>query len=256
MVKSFIKAVQFLTIMPVSKSYETEEGSLARSMAYFPLIGFLIGFLLVYADKAMELIALPQTISNVLLVALSVLVTRALHIDGLADTLDGLMGGRDHSSRLSIMKDSRLGTAGALGIFFVLAIKYISLNNLFESEKVAALLTAPVLARWSQTLMVFKANYGREDGMGKAFVGHLRASGLTAASVVAIGLSAFVVVRIDIRSVVLICSLLFGVVLLTLLGRWYLVRKLGGVTGDAVGAVSEMNEVLVLLLFVVFSSGS
>ncbi len=256
MVKNFINAVQFLTIVPMSKSHETEEGSLARSMVYFPVIGFLIGFLLVYADKAMMLAALPQTISNVLLVALSVLVTRALHIDGLADTLDGLMGGRDHSSRLSIMKDSRLGTAGALGIFFVVFVKYVCLNNLFDSEKVAALLTAPVLARWSQTFMVFKANYGREAGMGKAFVGHLRASGLTAASVVAVGLSAFVVVRLDTRSVVLIFSLLCGVVLLTLMGRWYLVRKLGGVTGDAIGAMSELNEVLVFLLFVVFSSGS
>ena len=256
MVKNFINAVQFLTIVPVSKNHETEEGSLARSMVYFPVIGFLIGFLLVYADKAMTLAALPQTISNVLLVALSVLFTRALHIDGLADTLDGLMGGHDHSSRLSIMKDSRLGTAGALGIFFVVFVKYVCLNNLFESEKVAALLTAPVLARWSQTLMVFKANYGREEGMGKAFVGHLRASGLTAASAVAIGLSAFVVLRLDTRSVVLIFSLLCSVVLLTFLGRRYLVRKLGGVTGDTIGAVSEMNEVLVFLLFVVFSSGS
>lgn len=256
MIKNFINAVQFLTIVPVSKNHETEEGSLARSMVYFPVIGFLIGFLLVYADKAMALIALPQSIANVLLVALSVLVTRALHIDGLADTLDGLMGGRDHSSRLSIMKDSRLGTAGALGIFFVLAIKYLSLNNLFESEKVAVLLTAPLLSRWSQTLMVFKTNYGREEGMGKAFVGHLRASGLAAASAIAIGLSAFVVVRLDTRSVFLIFSLLCGVVLLTFMGRWYLVRKLGGVTGDAIGAVSEMNEVLVFLLFVVFSSGN
>lgn len=256
MVKNFINAVQFLTIVPVNKNHETEEGSLAKSMVYFPLIGFLIGFLLVYADKAMMLAALPQTVANILLITLSVLVTRALHIDGLADTLDGLMGGHDRSSRLSIMKDSRLGTAGALGIFFVLAIKYICLNNLFESEKIAALLTAPVLARWSQTLMVFKANYGRENGMGKAFVGHLRASGFTAASVVGLGLSAFVVVQLDTRSVVLMFSLAVCVVLLTLMGRWYLVRKLGGVTGDAIGAVSEANEVLVFLLFVIFSGGN
>ncbi|HSQ78648.1 MAG TPA: adenosylcobinamide-GDP ribazoletransferase [Nitrospirota bacterium] len=256
MVKNFINAVQFLTIVPVRKNHETEEGSLARSMMYFPLIGFLIGFLLVYADKAMTLIALPQTIANVLLVALSVLVTRALHIDGLADTLDGLMGGHDHSSRLSIMKDSRLGTAGALGIFFTVFVKYVCLNNLFESEKVAALLTAPMLARWSQTFMAFKANYGREEGMGRAFVGHLRVSGLAAASAVAIGLSAFVIVRLDTRSVLLIFSLLCGVVLLTFMGRRYLVRKLGGVTGDAIGAISELNEVLVFLLFILFSSGS
>ena len=256
MIKNFINAVQFLTIVPVSKNHEIEEGSLAGAMVFFPVIGFLIGFLLVNVDKAMTLIALPQTVANVLLVALSVLVTRALHLDGLADTFDGLMGGRDHASRLSIMRDSRLGTAGAVGIFFVLFIKYVSLNNLIESEKVAALLTAPVLARWSQTLMVFKANYGREDGMGKAFVGHLRASSMAAASAIAIGLSAFVVVGLDIRSVILIISLVCGVALLTYAGRWYLIRKLGGVTGDAIGAVSELNEVLVFLLFVVFSGGS
>jgi adenosylcobinamide-GDP ribazoletransferase len=256
MIKNLINAVQFLTIFTVNKKHQVEEGSLARSMLYFPVIGFLIGFLLVNADKAMTLAALPQTIVNLLLIALSVLVTRAIHIDGLADTLDGLMGGYDHSSRLAIMKDSRLGTAGALGIFFVLFIKYVSLNNLFESEKVAALLTAPVLARWSQTLMVFKANYGREDGIGRSFVGHLRASSLIAATAVAIGLSAFVVVRQDTRSVILIFSLLSCVVLMTFLGRWFFVRKLGGVTGDAIGAVSEMNEVLVLLLFVIFSSGN
>ncbi len=261
MIKDFITAVQFLTIVTLNRAHQVEEGSLARSMVYFPVIGFLIGFLLVYADKAMALVALPQTIANVFLVALAVLLTRALHIDGLADTLDGLMGGRDHSSRLAIMKDSRLGTAGAVGIFFVLILKYVSLNNLFGSEKIAALLTAPVLARWSQTLMVFKANYGREHGMGKAFVGHLRAGSLTAASVIAIGLSAFVVVRldtlrVDTLSVFLIVSLLCGVALLTLLGRSFLVRRLGGVTGDAIGAVSELNEVLVLLLFVVFPSGS
>ncbi len=260
MLRNFINAVQFLTIVPVSRRHETEEGSLAGSMVYFPLLGFLIGLFLVYADNALSR-ALPQTMANLLLVALSVLVTRALHIDGLADTLDGLMGGYDHSSRLAIMKDSRLGTSGALGIFFILMLKYISLNNLFESEKVAALLTAPMLARWSQTLMVFKANYGREEGMGKAFVGHLRAGSLVAASMIAIGLSAFVVVRLDVLSLdvlsaALIVSLIGGVVLFTFLGRWYLVRKLGGVTGDAVGAMSELNEVLVFLLFVIFSGGN
>jgi adenosylcobinamide-GDP ribazoletransferase len=255
MVRNFINAVQFLTVVPVSKRHETGEGTLARSMVYFPVIGFLIGLFLVYADRAMMLVALPQTIANLLLVAFSVLITRALHLDGLADTFDGLMGGRDRSSRLSIMKDSRLGTAGAAGIFFVLALKYVSLNNLFESEKVAALLTAPLLARWSQTVMAFKANYGRDTGMGKAFVGHLRSSGMTASTVIAIGLSAFVVMRLDVLSMVLFVSLLAGVTFLTLAGRWYLVRKLGGVTGDAIGAISELNEVLVFLLFVVFSGG-
>lgn len=256
MIKNFITALQFLTIITVRKDHEVAEGDLAKSVVYFPLVGFLIGVLLVNADKLFALIALPQTIATFLLIILSVLITRALHIDGLADTLDGLMGGRDHSSRLAIMKDSRLGTAGALGILFVLFMKYLCLNNLFESERIVALLVAPVLARWAQTLMVSNAEYGREQGMGKAFVGHLRSSGLVATSAVAIGLSAFVLVRLDLHSVILFFVLICGVPLLTWFGKRYLVRKLGGITGDAIGAMSELNEVLVLFLFVVLSSGN
>lgn len=256
MIKNFVTALQFLTVFTVKKKHVVQEGDLARSMLYFPVIGFLIGLILVYADKAFTAIALPFTIGNLLLLALAVLATRALHIDGLADTCDGLMGGKDHGSRLAIMKDSRLGTAGALSIIFIVFLKYLCLNNLFNSEKVAALLTAPMLGRWSQTLMVFEANYGRETGMGRAFVGHLRSSSMVAASVIAIGLSAFVILRDDTHTFFLVLSLICGVVLLTLLGRWYLVRKLGGITGDAIGAVSELNEALVLLLFVILSFGN
>ena len=256
MLKNFITALQFLTIVTVKKDHDVKEGDLAKSMVYFPLVGFLIGFLLVNADKIFALIALPQPIATFLLVIISVLITRAMHIDGLADTLDGLMGGNDHSSRLDIMKDSRLGTAGALGIVSVLFMKYLCLNSLYESDRIGALLVAPVVARWAQTLMVFNAEYGREHGIGKAFVGHLRSSGMVATSAVAIGLSAFVVVRLDARSIILFSILICGVVLLTYLGKRYLVRKLGGVTGDAIGAMSELNEVLVLLLFVIFSSGT
>jgi adenosylcobinamide-GDP ribazoletransferase len=256
MIKNFITALQFLTIITVRKDHEVAEGDMAKSVVYFPLVGFLIGVLLINADKIFALIALPQTIATFLLIILSVLITRALHIDGLADTLDGLMGGHDRSSRLAIMKDSRLGTAGALGILFVLFMKYLCLNNLFESERIVALLVAPVLARWAQTLMVSNSEYGREHGMGKAFVGHLRSSGLVATSAVAIGLTAFVIVRLDVHSVILFFVLICGVLLLTWLGKRYLVRKLGGVTGDAIGAMSELNEVLVLFLFVVLSSGN
>jgi adenosylcobinamide-GDP ribazoletransferase len=256
MFKNFITALQFLTIVTLKKDHAVEEGDLAKSMVYFPLVGFLIGVLLVYSDKMFALIALPQAVGTFLLIIISVLITRAMHIDGLADTLDGLMGGQDHTSRLAIMKDSRLGTAGALGILFVLFMKYLCLNSLIESDRIIALLIAPVAARWAQTLMVFHAEYGREQGTGKAFVGHLRSSGMVATSAVAIGLSAFVVLRLDTGSLLLFFILIVGVVLLTYFGKRYLVRKLGGVTGDAIGAMSELNEAFAFLLFVIFSNGT
>jgi len=255
MLHKFITALQFLTVFRVKKDREVSENELARSMAYFPFVGFVIGIILVYADKAFQRL-FPDTISNIFLILLSVLITRALHIDGLADSVDGIMGGYDHESRLAIMRDSRIGTAGVLSILFVLFIKYVCLNNLFDEHKTAALLTAPAFSRWAQMLMMFGANYGREDGMGKVFVGHLRSSGLVAASTAAVGLTAFVIVREEVRTAILALVLIVGVVLFTLLARRYLVRKLGGVTGDSIGAVSELNEVLVYLIFVILSGES
>jgi adenosylcobinamide-GDP ribazoletransferase len=222
-------------------------------MVFFPFIGFLIGFILVKSDQAL-LRLLPDTISNIFLLLLSVILTRALHIDGLADTADGIMGGRDPKSRLAIMKDSRIGTAGVLAVVFLLLVKYASLNILFNDSKTAALLTAPVFGRWSQMLMMFKADYGREQGMGKAFVGHLRSGGLAAASIAALGLSAWVIMG-DARTAYLAFGVPVAVSVFTLLWRWFIVRKLGGVTGDAVGAVSEMNEAATLLLFVIVLTG-
>lgn len=246
MIRNFVTALQFLTIFTVSRK-QRPEGDLAKSLPYFPFVGFLIGLCLVYADQALAWV-LPHTIGNALLVLLAIVITRALHVDGLADTLDGFMGGADREAKLRIMKDSSIGTAGALGIIFLLFLKYLSLNILFHDNKTAALLMAPLLGRWSQTLMVFRAAYARENGMGRAFVGRLKTGGMVAAALVTVVLSAFVAG---------LWALVFvpAVLIVALLARWYIVRTLGGVTGDTVGAVSELSETLVLLLFVVIFGG-
>ncbi len=248
MFKNFITALQFLTVITVKKNHDVDEAALARSMVYFPFVGFVIGVVLVYADKGL-LWFFPDSISNVFILLLSVLITRALHMDGLADSVDGLMGGRDRESRLAIMKDSRIGTAGVLAIAFVLLVKYTCLNNLFGEYKTAALLTAPAFSRWAQMLMMFKSNYGRREGMGKAFVGHVRSGGLVAASILSLAISAFVIVD-EPRTVILAGAIPLAVACFTLLWRWFVVRKVGGITGDSIGAVSEMTEALTLMLFV------
>jgi adenosylcobinamide-GDP ribazoletransferase len=252
MLRNFITALQFLTVFTVKKDHEVRENDLARSMTFFPFVGLFIGLVLVWADRAL-LWVFPDAIGNIFLLLLSMVITRALHIDGLADSLDGIMGGKDPESRLAIMRDSRIGTAGVLGIVFILLIKYVCLNNLFDDYKAAALLTAPAFGRWSQMLMMFQADYGREDGLGKAFVGHVRLGGLIAASAGSLGISAYVIVH-DNRTAVLAVAIPLLIALFTVLWRWYVVRRVGGVTGDAVGAASEMNEALTLLLFVALLS--
>jgi adenosylcobinamide-GDP ribazoletransferase len=252
MLRNFITALQFLTVFTVKKDHEVRENDLARSMTFFPFVGLFIGLILVWADRAL-LWVFPDAIGNIFLLLLSMVITRALHIDGLADSLDGIMGGKDPESRLAIMRDSRIGTAGVLGIVLILLIKYVCLNNLFDDYKAAALLTAPAFGRWSQMLMMFQADYGREDGLGKAFVGHVRLGGLIAASAGSLGISAYVIVH-DNRTAVLAIAIPLLIALFTVLWRWYVVRRVGGVTGDAVGAASEMNEALTLLLFVALLS--
>jgi adenosylcobinamide-GDP ribazoletransferase len=252
MLRNFITALQFLTVFTVKKDHEVRENDLARSMTFFPFVGLFIGLILVWADRAL-LWVFPDAIGNIFLLLLSMVITRALHMDGLADSLDGIMGGKDPESRLAIMRDSRIGTAGVLGIVLILLIKYVCLNNLFDDYKAAALLTAPAFGRWSQMLMMFQADYGREDGMGKAFVGHVRLGGLIAASAGSLGISAYVIVH-DNRTAVLAVAIPLLIALFTVLWRWYVVRRVGGVTGDAVGAASEMNEALTLLLFVALLS--
>lgn len=254
MLRNFITALQFLTVFTVRKDHEVDENGLARSMTFFPFVGLFIGLLLAWADRALLWI-FPDAIVNIFLLLLSVLITRALHIDGLADSLDGIMGGKDPESRLAIMRDSRIGTAGVLGIVFVMLFKYVCLNNLFEDYKTAALLTAPAFSRWSQMLMMFEADYGRERGMGKAFVGHVRLNGLIAASAISLGISAYVIVH-DARTAFLAVAIPFLIGVFTMLWRWFVVRRVGGVTGDAVGAASEMNEALTLLLFVALLSAA
>ncbi len=253
MVKRFVTALQFLTIFRVRKYEDVSEGDLAESMVFFPLVGFLIGVILVYADLGLQWIV-PETLGNALILVVLAVITRALHIDGLADTSDGLMGGRDRESRLVIMRDSRIGTAGVLSIIFLVLIKYLSLNTLFHEQKTIALLMMPLFGRWSQLLMMYRAEYGRPDGMGRAFVGHVRGTGLLAATALTLVLSSFVLVH-DLATWLLAVVIICAVLLFTVLCRWYVVGKLGGVTGDAVGAVSELNETMTLLLFVLFLSG-
>jgi adenosylcobinamide-GDP ribazoletransferase len=248
MIRNIITALQFLTIFTLKKDHRVDENDLARSMAYFPFVGFLIGLILVWADRALSWF-FPDTISNIFLLVLAAVLTRALHLDGLADTIDGIAGGSDPASRLAIMKDSRIGTAGVLAVSFVLLTRYVCLNNLFGEFKNAVLLTAPAFGRWSQMLMMFRAEYGREHGLGKAFVGHVRTGGLVIASVVSLGISAWVIVR-DVRTVFLAIGIPLAIAAGTVLWRWFITRKIGGVTGDSVGAASEMSETLTLLLFV------
>ncbi len=161
---SFSLAWQFLTILPWRKSsQECTPQLLGRSMAYYPAIGLLLGLILWAAHWALSLF-LPRALGDGLILLVLVILTGALHLDGLADTLDGLAAGKAPEERLRIMKDHRVGTFGAVGLILVLGLKFLALHSLLTQDVGKALLVALTLSRWSMVQLVYRAPYARREG--------------------------------------------------------------------------------------------
>ncbi len=241
--RPFVFAWHFLTAIPLSrKAHEPAATELAASMAWYPVVGILIGGGLVGTDWALGKIFAPEVV-NALLILELVLLTRGLHQDGLADTLDGLAGGRTAADRLEIMRDPRIGAIGATGLFLSLLLRYAALLALPAALRLPALLCMPALGRWAMVTVAWASPYARrEGGLASPFLTHLTWGHLsTATAALSIALS----LMFGLRGALVI--LVAGAALLIVVWRtcriWF-----GGITGDALGATNEVTEILFLLL--------
>jgi adenosylcobinamide-GDP ribazoletransferase len=231
-------AVRFLTILPLPGRAEVTEEVLGRATAWFPLVGALIGAILAGAGALAGLLWSPFTV-RVLVVAGWAALTRGLHLDGLADSADGLLGGATRERRLGIMKDSRIGTFGLLAVVGLLALKLAFLAELDDTALWRLLVPACALARWAMLLAIFAFPTAVQGGLAGRFKGHCRWPQLAIGTLVAAAVSFFFLG-------------LWGLSLLGLLGLatllWSLVvrRALGGHTGDTYGALGEGGETLAL----------
>ncbi|PLX98134.1 MAG: adenosylcobinamide-GDP ribazoletransferase [Desulfuromonas sp.] len=236
----FKSAVAFLTIFPVADKVEIDQERLARSMGFFPAVGLVLGLGLVVLNWLLDAL-IPRPVLDCLLILCLILATGALHLDGIADLIDGLAGGKDKQSVLHIMKDSRVGAIGVVGLVMVLLLKYLSLYNVSIELKSAALIMMPTAGRWIQVILASYSRYIRpEGGTGSAFVKNVGerevmiATGtLVAAAIVLFGLKGV--------------FLVFLIGLIAMVQLRYFENRLGGVTGDVLGAATELLEVLTLL---------
>ncbi len=236
----FFIALQFLTIIPLPFSVRCEERDLGRSMAFFPLAGLTIGAILVGSDYLLAL-KLPRAVVDLLLITILAALTGALHLDGLADCCDGVAarGGRERF--LAVMKDSRIGAVGVVGLILALLLKYQALLQFPALWKREALLFFPLAARFSQVQMTVRAERARQDGLGSAFIADAGTGQFVAAAVITIA-SAWLL--FGLRGIS--CCILLYIFTWGLKGWFH--RKLGGITGDIIGCVSELNEILCLLI--------
>lgn len=238
--RSFVLALQFLTRIPV-RSASTEDADVVRSVFWYPYVGLVLGVL--YALLAELAFALfPAPIAAFCMLAATVALTGALHLDGLMDTADGLLSGRTRERMLDIMRDSRVGAMGAVALVLLLLGKWVCFAELGASSPWVWLLM-PAFGRYAIVLLLAGFPYARAEGMGKVFAGkigwlHAIASGL------------FLPLPLILWRGEGVALVLLFFVTVWILGRNW-AHKLGGLTGDTYGAMCELQELIFLLGMVV-----
>jgi adenosylcobinamide-GDP ribazoletransferase len=240
--RPFMFAWHFLTTIPLSRAHhEPTAPELAASMAWYSTVGLMLGGIVALSDMWLQRI-FAQEVVNITLIVLLVALTRGLHQDGLADTLDGLAGGQTPADRLSIMRDPRIGAIGATGLFLSLLLRYATLMALPPALRVPALVCMPALGRCAMVVLAWMAPYARADGgLASPFLAHLSILHVVGSTVVLtaalmIGLGAAATIATLIGS---------GVVILAVQAACR--TFFGGITGDTLGATNEIVEILFLL---------
>jgi adenosylcobinamide-GDP ribazoletransferase len=266
-VKSFLVALAFLTIAPIRVGELPDDATFARSRFWYPAVGLLLGLLLASLTLLVSGLDNPHP-SAFLILAAWALITGALHLDGFCDLCDGLFGGGTTEDRLRIMKDPRRGTFAVVGCVLLLLGKYSALVELLQAGPA-------ILAAWSVAMAVFaarclvltvsaRARYPREEGTGKIIVEATGPIESTLFAVLAVLVLAAAPMILPIVAGILevpvegrlaaiagagpsILLLLVPPGLVLALLRWTCCRRLGGITGDCLGAAIELGELMFLL---------
>ncbi|WP_227761769.1 adenosylcobinamide-GDP ribazoletransferase [Zhaonella formicivorans] len=235
----FLLALQFLTRVPVTIGQNVEERNLGRAMAYFPAIGLLLGIFLAAAHAIFSLV-FASSAADLGTIILLTMVTGNMHLDGLMDTADGFFSGKPREAVLEIMKDSRVGAHGVTAGCLVLLSKLVLLGQIPQEFKGFALVLFPVLGRWAQVYAAAFYPYVR-TGPGKtSFTKYVGKREIVLASAVTLGIIIFL---LRFRGVFLAGAAFAG----TVLFGSYVCKRIGGITGDTLGAMNEWVEVLSLI---------
>lgn len=236
----YIIAMQFLTIIPLPFDTRCQKEDLGRATVCFPLAGLTIGALLAGLNW---LIApwLARPLVDALLITVLAALTGGLHLDGLADVCDGLAARGSRERFLAVMKDSHTGAVGAVGLVLGLLLKWQALLAVPMAIKWQALLLFLLLARFSQVQTIVFARNARQDGLGSAIISGAGTSQLLAAGGITLLATWWLM---GVKGLVVLAA----VILCTWLLKLWSHRRLGGVTGDIIGCINELNEILALIL--------
>jgi adenosylcobinamide-GDP ribazoletransferase len=241
----FLTALRFLTVIPLPRRREIGPEEVGRSIAYFPLVGVIIGLLLVFLNWLLGL-ALPAPLTRVLLVVALAAVTGGLHLDGLADTFDGLAVHGTAEERWQAMRDSRSGAFGVISVSCLLIVKFVALNSIPSGVLLPALVIMPVVSRWVMVYAILAFPYARPSGLGKLFKQGANRVRFIVATVIALAATVLLGQLAGL-------GIMAGGWLIAMAMAYYFKGKFGGLTGDTYGALNEITEVTALVLVCIFA---
>ncbi len=217
--------------------------NIARSMAYFPAVGLLLG-IFIAALHALLSMVLPGSVCDLIVIAAMVMITGNMHGDGLMDTADGIYSGKPPEGVLEIMRDSRVGSHGVIAGTLVLLARFILLGQMPPEAKWMVLIFMPAVGRWAQVYCAAVYPYARTGGGTGGFADYVGIREVLWASLTVLASGVFL---FHLKSGILAAAVYAGT---AAIGR-YISRKIGGMTGDTLGAVNELAEVLALVILLI-----
>ena len=252
---AFLAAVQFLLITPafIRRPFTPQE--MGKSVGFYPLVGTILGATLLCVDYLIVHLGagaaplLPSQVQTALILALWVILTGALHLDGFLDTCDGLLGGYTPDQRLKIMRDERVGAYALTGGILLLLVKFSALSTITNHP--VALLLAPTLGRWGIAIAIVAFPYARLQGLGRNIKDHATWRQALLASLWV--LAVVTLVAWFSKSWIGLVSWI-AATLLMWSGACFTMRRIPGLTGDIYGALVELVEMVVLLVLVASQS--
>ncbi|MDO4169502.1 MAG: adenosylcobinamide-GDP ribazoletransferase [Lachnospiraceae bacterium] len=245
MLKGFRLTLGFLTRIPVNINWEVKDGELEKGIVYFPIVGLVLGAVCALVYQLTSFV-FPVPMSILFGMLTLVFLTGAFHVDGFADTADGIYSARTRERMLEIMRDSRVGTNGMIAIFFDFAFRYLGLwmvSQMFNKPMWIIFLLLPVSGKMVQGMLGYHAVYAREKGLG-LFIGTISGKRVLICSILGI---LFLTLGCGIWGL----AAAIGDFILIYLFRKYIEQILGGITGDVMGAANELAEIgFLLFLFI------
>lgn len=236
-----LTAVMFYTRIPVPRSLEFSNENLNRATRYFPLIGWIVGGLGAAVFYGLSFV-LPAELAVFLSMIFTILLTGAFHEDGFADFCDGFGGGYTREKIFSIMKDSRIGTYGTVGLIGMMGTKFLALQALPLVVLPLSMIAAHAFSRLMPVLVIFTSRYSREDERSKTKPIGKRGKNSDLIIAMVFGLLPAALLPWQLPAAIIPLSLL-----ITWLFKKYIEKKIGGYTGDCLGALQQITEVLFYL---------